>query len=136
MKVRDVYFPWIARTDRRETLAHAASRMRLLDVGTLAVYESHQLVGVLSERDLTRAVAQGCDPTKLTVGEFMTPEPLTVDADAHVEEAASTMLASGVRHLPVTEGPAVRGMISVRDLLYVVVRGHEQRRGTPGRATR
>ena len=53
----------------------AAAKMRRLNIGPLPVCDGDQLVGMLTDRDITvRAVAEGCDPTTTTVREAMTPD--------------------------------------------------------------
>ena len=100
-----------------DSLAEVASRMQYNEVGALAVFEDGNLVGIVTERDLVRAMAEGVDPSTTAVVTYMTPDPVTVDEDADVTEAAAYMMRVGARHLPVVDGGRVVGMISARDLL-------------------
>ena len=100
-----------------ESLADAAYRMRESEVGALAVVEGDRLVGILTERDLLRAMADGCSPRVTEISRYMTPEPLTIEAGADVFEAAAMMVGHRVRHLPVMDGGRLAGLVSVRDLL-------------------
>lgn len=77
------------------------------EVGALAVLERGSLLGIVTERDLVRAIAEGVNLSLATVGEYMTPYPATVTPDTELSEAAEIMLNLGARHLPVsrTEGP-------------------------------
>jgi CBS domain-containing protein len=81
------------------------------------VREHGRLVGILTERDVARALADGVDPVETVVGEYMTRDPITVTPGTDAADAAVTMLELGVRHLPVTEAGTVVGMLSSRDLL-------------------
>ncbi|HEX9892075.1 MAG TPA: CBS domain-containing protein [Actinomycetota bacterium] len=117
MKVSAVYRPDVLTAGAFEDLAEAASRMSFNEVGSLAVFDRGDLVGIITERDLVRAMADGVDPEVTPVDRYMTPDPVTVDPETDLEQAAAMMLKLGARHLPVTEGGRVMGMISARDLL-------------------
>jgi len=95
--------------------------MRAHDVGALLVFEEGKFVGIVTERDLTRAVAVSDPPELADVASWMTDHPITVAPGTGVREAAAEMLATGVRHLPVGTDGEVSGMVSIRDLLDVVV---------------
>jgi CBS domain-containing protein len=101
-------------------LVEVAKRMVAKDVGAVLVYEDGRLCGILTERDVLRAVADGLDDATL-VRDRMTPHPETLDADDTTEHAAVLMIHGGFRHLPVMEGGAVVGMLSIRDLMRVVL---------------
>ena len=103
-----------------ERLADAARRMVDRGVGAVLVMEGERLAGILTERDVLRAVAEGrVDDAR--VGERMTRNPETVEASESTGHAASLMIHGGFRHLPVTEGAAVVGIVSIRDLMRVVL---------------
>lgn len=102
------------------TVAAACHRMREHGVGALAVLAGHRLVGILSERDVAvRLIAGHRDPMLTLVREVMTREPRTVPAHAAIPVALRAMLAGGFRHMPVTKGEAVIGMLSLRDIQAV-----------------
>jgi len=103
-----------------DTLAEVAKRMVAKDVGAVLVHEGDQLRGILTERDVLRAVADGLDDTT-RVRDRMTENPETLDADDTTEHAAVLMIHGGFRHLPVMEAGAVVGMLSIRDLMRVVL---------------
>ncbi len=117
MKIRALYRPEILSAAADESLADAASRMQYQEVGSLAVLEHDKLVGILTERDLARALADAVEPAATAVRDYMTVEPVTVSPETDAADAAATMLNLGVRHLPVVDGGRVVGMISSRDLL-------------------
>jgi CBS domain-containing protein len=101
-------------------LTEVAQRMVAKDVGAVLVSEGKELVGILTERDVLRAVAQGID-AGTTVADWMTRDPETLEVDESTEHAAVLMIHGGFRHLPVTEGGDVVGMLSIRDLMRVVL---------------
>jgi CBS domain-containing protein len=101
-------------------LTEVAKRMVAKDVGAVLVTVDERLVGILTERDVLRAVARGIDDST-TVADWMTRDPDTLDPDESTEHAAVLMIHGGFRHLPVTEGDDVVGMLSIRDLMRVVL---------------
>lgn len=104
--------------DPRQSLARAAAEMRAHRVGALMILDDlGALSGILTERDLLHALADGRDPAVTHVSEYMTQEPRTVEAGVHADRAAALMTAHAVRHLPVMEGGKLVGLLSVRDLL-------------------
>ena len=103
-----------------DTVVEVAKRMVAKDVGAVLVYENDRLSGILTERDVMRAVADGLDDTTL-VRDRMTANPETLDADDTTEHAAVLMIHGGFRHLPVVEQGDVVGVLSIRDLMRVVL---------------
>lgn len=99
------------------TVAAAASTMVAGRVGSLLVVEAGAVVGILTERDVLRAAGASGDLLRTRVRDWMTREPTTAPADQDSEEAVVTMLDNGFRHLPVTDGSGVVGIVSLRDLL-------------------
>ena len=73
--------------------------------------------GVLSERDIVRAVANGEDVDDVRAEDVMAVDVVTIGLDATVTEAADVMEAGNIRHLPVTDDDKVVGMVSIRDIL-------------------
>lgn len=102
-----------------EPLAGAAARMRSRRAGALVVLEAGRLAGIITERDLLGAMADGLDPGVTPVSDCMTPEPCTIAAADPAEEAAERMIERGIRHLPVLDEGRVVGVVSARDLLQV-----------------
>ncbi|HSL67233.1 MAG TPA: CBS domain-containing protein [Actinomycetota bacterium] len=117
MKVRAVYQPEVLAAGPYEDLAEVACRMQFHEVGALVVFDHGLLRGIITERDLVRAVADGADPAVTPVERYMTVEPATVAPDESVSEVAALMLRLGVRHLPVTEAGRMLGMVAAQDLL-------------------
>lgn len=103
------------------TILNAAVAMEGADLGSLAVVEGMVLVGVVTERDIRRAVATAVDP-QTAVSEIMSGEPDTFDPDLDVWDAAAWISESGYRHLPVVDDDgALLGVVSVRGLLKALV---------------
>jgi CBS domain-containing protein len=117
MKVRAVYTKGLVPATSDDTLLHAAVTMEEYEVGCLPAFRGDDLLGIFTERDLVRAIADGVQPEAATIGEYMSLEPVTVEIDAALQDAAAEMLRAGVRHLPVVEDGRVVGMVSIRDVI-------------------
>jgi CBS domain-containing protein len=99
-----------------DTIGEAAAKMTERGVGAVVVSDFGRMIGILSERDIMRAVAGRVHSSEARVREWMTPEPITAREDTSVEEAGHTMLEHGFRHLPVVEGERAVGIVSIRDV--------------------
>ena len=89
-------------------------------VGAVPVIGADGLEGVVSERDVVRALAGGKDPTEVWAAEVMAEPAVWVDPEDPIVVVAERMLDEGVRHLPVVSEGQVVGMVSVRDALRVL----------------
>lgn len=114
--IGDVMTRSILSVDPSTTVAEAATVMGERAAGSALVMRDDQLLGIFTERDIVRALGQHFDAATHAVTDWMTPDPVTVTADTSVSEALDTMLARGFRHLPVTDGDRVIGIVSLRDL--------------------
>jgi CBS domain-containing protein len=103
-----------------DRLGEAAKRMVARGVGAVLVLDGERLQGILTERDLMRAVAGGYSD-EARVAEWMTRHPETIDASETTDHAAALMIHGGFRHLPVVEEGHVAGIISIRDLMRVAL---------------
>jgi len=122
VKVKSIYRSRVVVADGDEPLADAATRMRENQVGSLVVMDGERLAGILTERDLTRAIAEGADTEAVAVADYMTEWPTVVSPDMDVRQAVLAMLELECRHLPVVEHDQVVGMVSIRDLLGSAIR--------------
>jgi CBS domain-containing protein len=104
----------------QDRLGEVAQRMVDRDVGAVLVMEGEALAGILTERDVLRAVAAGIDADTL-VSDWMTRDPETMAPDDTTAHAAVLMIHGGFRHLPLMEGDTPVGMLSIRDLMRVVL---------------
>jgi CBS domain-containing protein len=119
MHVKEFYRPMAVSIDARQSLASAARRMLVHNIGSLAVLDDGQLAGIVTERDLARAVADDADMATTPVANYLSLAPPSAAPDEDAQEAANRMLELGVRHLPVVERGQLIGMLSVRDLLVL-----------------
>ena len=99
----------------------AAKAMEGSDLGSLGVVEGTSLIGLVTERDIRRSVADGLS-LDTAVSEVMSDDPDIFDPDLDVWDAAAWIAESGYRHLPVVgDDGNLQGVVSIRDLLKALV---------------
>jgi CBS domain-containing protein len=104
-------------------LSEVARQMRVEDSDSIAVMSDGHLIGIITERDMVRAIADGVDPKQATAGVIMTADPVTAGAEEDVSVVALRMMSLGVRHLPVVDaGGNPIGLLSARNLVAVLDR--------------
>jgi CBS domain-containing protein len=106
--------------DPATALTEAARQMDERSVGAVLVASEGRLVGILTERDVLRAVAAG-KTESATVSDWMTRDPETIEPSDRAGQAAAIMIHGGFRHLPVLDGGKAVGIVSIRDLVRVVI---------------
>ncbi|MBA2692567.1 MAG: CBS domain-containing protein [Rubrobacter sp.] len=108
--------------DPEHTLSEAARGIWERGVGSAVVLSGEGGPGIITERDLLRAVADGADPTSTKVGAYMTSNAVTITVGWHVVDAARTMIERGFRHLIVLDDAGeVVGMVSIRDMVRALL---------------
>lgn len=100
------------------SVAEASRMMMRHGLGSLAVIDGRgQVEGIITESDIVRAVSDGRDLELTNVGSIMTRNPVTVGEDVTAGQAALAMCRARTRHLPVTRGGRLVGMVFDRDLI-------------------
>ena len=122
LTLRDLMTTRVVAVGPDDPVADAAAAMIGRKVGSALIMQGRFLAGILTERDVLRAVASGSDLTRSPVSAWMTRDPEEASPDTTVEEATQLMLLHGFRHLPVMDGREVRGMVSLRDLAAARIR--------------
>jgi CBS domain-containing protein len=117
MKVSDLHHHELFTAQADEPLEVAADRMSWHQVGALPVLDGQRLVGIVTERDLTAALAEGADPVTTPVSDYMTPAPEVLGPDSELADAAHLMVELGIRHLPIVRSGQLVGVLSMRDVL-------------------
>jgi len=110
----------VAVMDANDTLDQAAARMTGLDVGAMIVLCGGGFVGVLSDRDVLKCVAEGKRLADVLVVEALPSETVVAEVDTSVRDAIDLMKRHRRRHLPVLAGGAPAGIVSLGDLLHFV----------------
>ncbi len=106
----------------RSTVREAAEFLAMMHMGAIPIMSDGALEGIFTERDaLVRVLAAGLDPGSTLIADVMTREALTVNLETPACQAAQTMLENNIRHLPVLDGGRVIGIVSLRDLVYLIV---------------
>jgi CBS domain-containing protein len=109
-----------------DTLGELAEHLAEADAGSALVLEFGRLTGILTSRDIVRAVAGRVHPSEARVREWMSATPVTAERDLPADEAARRMLEGGFHHLPVIEDDRPVGVVGLRSVVSAL------RRGFPG----
>lgn len=104
---------------RQATLSGVCRELAAHGVGSVVVRGDEQdIVGIVSERDVVRAVARhGAEALKLCVADVMTENVMTCDPDDTIDSVMSAMTHGRFRHLPVVRQGEVLGMVSIGDVV-------------------
>jgi len=122
MLVRDAMSTDVLTIGPTHTLREAAKRMSTRKVGAAVVLDGEQnQPGILTERDILDALAQGQDVDTERVQEHLTSDIVVAAPDWGLEKASAAMVGGGFRHLVVCQGSDVVGMLSVRDIVRVSI---------------
>jgi CBS domain-containing protein len=113
----DIVKPNFITVAPEDTLGEVAERMTRQNTGAVIVKDFGRLIGILTERDMLRAMAARVHTSDARVRQWMTADPVTAEPGMDLEEAAQVMLDNGFRHLPVVEGQNVLGVVSLRRVL-------------------
>ena len=108
--VREIMSTTLITVDPTANLTETARVMFAGRAGSVLVLDDGSLVGIFTERDILRALGDSA------VSKWMSKDPEAIDPETTVAEALNRMLFGGFRHLPVMDGEAVVGMVSMRDL--------------------
>jgi CBS domain-containing protein len=122
LTLRDLMTTRVVAVSPDDSVADAAAAMVAQKVGSALIMQGKFLAGILTERDVLRAVASRDDPTTSPVSAWMTKDPEPAAPDTTIEDATQLMLLHGFRHLPVLHGREVQGIVSLRDLAAARIR--------------
>jgi CBS domain-containing protein len=120
VKVRDAMTEDVLTITPNRSLREAAEFMTQNNVGAAVIIDPEQPgPGIITERDLVRALGSGGDPDRERVCDHLTSKATFADAEWSLQEAADAMAEGGFRHLVVVAGGEVKGIISMRDIIHV-----------------
>lgn len=101
------------------TLRSAAELMWKQQTGSLVIVDGEAIAGIVTERDVMRAVGRGADPDREPIATVMTRDVITAEPDTHVRDAARLMAHHWIRHLPIVDDGRLVGILSQRDVIGV-----------------
>src|SRR5271157_1799807 len=114
--VRDVMSQHVRTISSTATVLKAAKQMARWKIGALVIVKGERPLGIITEGDVSKAVAKGMDPAKTPVG-FMRRKLLSVEPGERLEDAAKVMATHGVKKLPVMEGGNLVGIVTQTDIV-------------------
>lgn len=104
------------------TVYEALELMEEKNIGALLVIDNEKLTGILSEKDYARKIIlKGKTSQDSLVSEIMTPNPITISPNDHIDHCMEIMSEKHIRHLPVVENDKVVGMISIGDVVSQII---------------
>jgi CBS domain-containing protein len=113
--VADLMVKNVLTVEPSDTIGEAAEKMNDGNVGAVVVVEDMvRIVGIVTERDLMRAVAARAQAAAAHVRHPPTPDPVTIGPETSIEEAAEIMFSRNFRHLPVVKDGRPLGIVSLR----------------------
>lgn len=111
-----------------DTIRDASNMMFSQDIGSLLIIDLEELVGIITERDVLRAIGEGCNPDETKVKDYMTSNPVTIKISEDLWKVRDLMIERKFRHMPVVnEGDVVVGIASLRDVLEECARSNDHR---------
>jgi CBS domain-containing protein len=114
--VRDVMTGRVKTIPMNATIREAAGEMVRRKIGSLVIVDGRKPVGIITEGDISKAVAKGLDPAKTPVS-IQKKKLVTVEPGERIEVAAKMMASAGVKKLPVMEGTDLVGIVTQTDIV-------------------
>src|SRR6184192_2857052 len=112
--VADLMVRDVLTVEPSDTIGEAAEKMDAANVGAVVVVEDMvRVIGIVTERDLMRAVAARARAAEAGVRQWMTPNPVTTEPETSIEDAAQVMFDNHFRHLPVVKDGRPLGIVSL-----------------------
>ena len=119
----------VTTVDADSTVKDAVSLLVELKIGAVPVsVDGNRLEGIVSERDIVRAVAEGSDLSTMKIRDLMTVKVHTCSRDSRLSEVMTLMNERRIRHVPVIEDDRLVGILSIRDLVDARLREAEVER--------
>jgi CBS domain-containing protein len=116
--VADIMQPPVTTVDQNDHVAAAAYLMKRADATALIVTQAQtgRPIGIITDADVSRAVADGKNPNDVRIYELMTAHPTVVSTTASIRDAAKVMTSKRFRHLPVTGDAGLAGIVDITDV--------------------
>jgi CBS domain-containing protein len=110
----------VVSADPGASLRELAEIMFGEDVGSVVITDTGRVVGIVTQRDIVVALANGEDPDSASAEDVMSEEPMCADVADSVRSTAERLVRAGVLHVPVLQDGRPVGMVSGRDLLLAL----------------
>ncbi len=119
--VREVMSHGAVSVDEKMTMRSLAAVLAELDIGIALVARPDQSVGIVSERDVVRALAAGADPDEVWAADLMVDRLVLAEPQESIVEVAERMSTEGIRHVAVVSRGTIVGVVSARDVLPALI---------------
>ena len=97
----------------------ACNVMIKFNIGSLLITNDKKIIGILTPKNIVKAIANGRDPEKTLVDSVMTKKVITIEPDKELEEAVDLMVKNRIKKLPVVENGKLVGIISASDIITI-----------------
>ena len=116
--VADIMRPPVTTVEQNDHVGAAAYVMKRADATALIVTQGQtgRPIGIITEADISRAVADGKNPNDVRIYELMTTNPTVVSTTASIRDAAKIMTSKRFRHLPVMGDAGLAGIVDITDV--------------------
>jgi len=119
MLVRDVMKKEVITAGPEITLREASKVMAKHGIGSIVIIKDDKIVGLINERNVLVAVAQGKDADLVTVEEIMIKKVATIEPGEKIEDAVNVMIENQIKKLPVIDGDKLIGIITASDIIVI-----------------
>jgi CBS domain-containing protein len=121
--VADVMQPPVTTVEQNDHLAAAAYLMKRANATALIVTQaqSDQPIGIITDADVSHAVADGKNPNDVRIYQVMTANPIVVNTTTSIRDAAKVMASRRFRHLPVVGDAGLVGIVDITDVCRVLL---------------
>ena len=121
--VADIMHPPATTVDQNDHVAAAAYLMERAAGTALIVtqVQTGEPVGIITDADISRAVADGKNPSEVRIYQLMTARPTVISPTASIRDAAKVMTSGHFRHLPVMGDAGLIGIVDITDVLRALL---------------
>jgi CBS domain-containing protein len=121
--VADIMQPPVTSVEQNDHVAAAAYLMKRANATALIVTQAQtgQPVGIITDADVSHAVADGKDPNDVRIYQVMTTDPIVVNTTTSIRDAARLMTSKRFRHLPVVGDAGLVGIVDITDVCRVLL---------------
>lgn len=111
-----------------DTLKTASEKLQKHNVGAMPVLskQNNEIIGIVSERDLARFVAQDEFNIELSVTKIMTQQIITCNLDTSVTELMEIVTHKKIRHIPIVDGKKILGIVSIGDVVNHIIEQYKE----------